>query len=153
MSIYIYSSKNDGNIEMKQLGFEIQTKSPELICDDQGKGTGGLQSWNSTRSLLTTEPLWSQNVSPDWWKRLTFLWSSHMIPTMVEHGSVSGAYTHRHLTCLPRAIMASITSSGSVKHSGWSDAVVDGSRTMRSERKHPRKVNLVSSLGIPRVVC
>lgn len=76
-----------------------------------GNGTGVLQLWNSIRSLFTIDLLCSQNVSGDWWNRLTFFCSSVRIPLMAEHGSVSAAYTHKHLISLPWPIISSILSS------------------------------------------
>lgn len=73
----------------------------------QGKGTVE----NSIKFLFIIDPLCNQNVSADWWKCLTFLCSSHIIPRIAEQGAKSEAYTYKHLTCLPRAIIASISLS------------------------------------------
>lgn len=50
-----------------------QLRLEQISQENQGKGIGGFQPWKSTRFLFMIDLLCSQNVSADWWNRLTFL--------------------------------------------------------------------------------
>lgn len=99
-------------VERKRTSQDVQSSKGG---GGHGSGTGVLHSWNSTRSLFTIDLLWSQKVSADWWNRLTFLCSSHMIALIAEHRSVSAAYTHRHLISRPRPIISSTLPSACIR--------------------------------------